>query len=142
MDITEDFCSYEVAKLLKEKGFNEPIRCWYDNTKDFHESGVKMRNSDCINPTIMCPTHQMAMKWLREKYQLLISVDVSPIYGRVKDENGRNTCGLLYWHYIASGEWMNEKYNPNQKAFVVSAKCYEEAVETALKYSLENLILL
>jgi hypothetical protein len=58
----------------------------------------------------------------------------------VKDEKGRNTCGLLYWHYMASGVWMNDKYNPQQRAFVVSGKSYEEAVEAALKYTLENLI--
>ena len=60
--IQEAYCSYEVAKLLKEKGFNEPIRCWYDNYQDFHEEGVRMRNTDCLPPTIMCPTHQMAMR--------------------------------------------------------------------------------
>ena len=51
--LKEDYCSYEVAKLLKEKGFNEPIRCWYDNFQDFHEEGVRMSNTDCLPPTIM-----------------------------------------------------------------------------------------
>jgi hypothetical protein len=83
---------------------------------------------------------QMAMKWLREVHKLLISVDVCPIYGKVKDEKGRNTCGLLYWHYMASGVWMNDKYNPQQRAFVVSGKSYEEAVEAACIYALKNLI--
>ena len=27
--ITEDYVSYEVAKLLKEKGFDEPCECAY-----------------------------------------------------------------------------------------------------------------
>lgn len=80
------------------------------------------------------------MKWLREEHKIHISVDVSPIYGKVKDEKGRNTCGLLYWHYMASGVWMNDKYNPQQRAFVVSGKSNEEVVESALKCCLENLI--
>lgn len=124
--ITEDYCSYEVAKLLKEKGFD------YNGFDyiDFEGEVIKQDR----------PTLQMAMKWLREVHNLLISVDASPIYGKVKDEKGRNTCGLLYWHYMASGEWMNDKYNPQQKAFVVSAKSYKEAVETALKYTLEKMI--
>ena len=126
MNITEDYCSYEVAKLLKEKGFDYQ---GFDYI-DFEGEVIKQDR----------PTHQMAMKWLREVHKLLISVDASPIYGKVKDEKGRNTCGLLYWHYMASGEWMNDKYNPNQKAFVVSAKCYKEAVEAACIYSLENLV--
>jgi hypothetical protein len=41
---------------------------------------------------------------------------------------------------MASGEWMNDKYNPRQKAFVVSEKSYKKAVEAAIKYCLENLI--
>ena len=61
MEIREAYCSFEVAKLLKEKGFNEPIRCWYDNYGDFHNEGVIMRNEDCLPPTVMCPTHQLAM---------------------------------------------------------------------------------
>ena len=110
----------ELVKLLFEKGYSKyPLS--YDGDYWF-----------CYI--------QMAMKWMREVHQLHISVDVSPIYGKVKDEKGRNTCGLLYWHYMASGEWMNDKYNPQQKAFVVSEKSYKKAVEAALKYSLENLI--
>lgn len=124
--ITEDYVSYEVAKLLKEKGFDYQ---GFDYI-DFEGEVIKQDR----------PTHQMAMKWLREVHKLHISVDVSPIYGKVKDGKGRNTCGLLYWHYIASGEWMNNKHNPQQKAFVVSAKSYEEAVEAALNYTLKNLI--
>lgn len=137
--IKEDFCSFEVAKLLKEKGFNEHCRAHYTRSGNIAYS--EMPNT--FNETkywYSCPTHQMAMKWLREVHQLHISVDVSPIYGKVKDEKGRNTCGLLYWQYMASGEWMNDKYNPQQKAFVVSAKSYEEAVEAACLYSLKNLI--
>lgn len=135
MNITEDYVSFEVAKLLKEKGFITPCKWLYCKNGTFgHISSLWDKEM------FPAPTLQMAMKWLREKYQLLISVDASPIYGKVKDEKGGNTCGLLYWHYMASGEWMNDKYNPQQKAFVVSEKSYEQAVETALKYVLENLI--
>ena len=137
--ITEDYVSFEIAKLLKEKGFDEPTTGTYHKDGTFEHLSLNKWNSKFIMP-ISAPTHQMAMKWLREVHKLLISVDASPIYGRVKDEKGRNTCGLLYWHYMASGEWMNDKYNPQQKAFVVSEKSYKKAVETALKYCLENLI--
>lgn len=124
----EDYCSEELSKLLQEKGFQEPC------------TGLnKLLCKEGEKPLLLI-THQKAMKWLREVHQLHISVDVAPIYGKVKNEKGRNTCGLLYWHYMASGEWMNEKYNPQQKAFVVSEKSYKKVCEAALKYSLENLI--
>jgi hypothetical protein len=138
--LAEDYCSYEVAKLLKEKGFNESCDYYYDQSSDEPQQLTLDEMYYSYDEFLKAPTHQMAMKWLREEHQLHISVDVSPIYGKVKDEKGRNTCGLLYWHYMASGEWVNEKYNPNQKAFIVSAKSYEDAVEEALKFTLEKLI--
>ena len=141
--ITEDYCSYEVAKLLKEKGFDEPcLQMWEcgPDTKYLFRLQSSCYQNITEEDSCLAPTHQMAMKWLREVHHLLISIVTYPIYGKVKDEKGRNTCGLLYWDYMASGEWVNEKYCPNQKVFAVSAKCYEEAVEAALKYSLENLI--
>lgn len=125
--INEDYCSFEVAKLLKEKGFNEPIRCWYDNTKDFHESGVKMRNSDCINPTIMCPTHQMAMKWLREVHNILLFILPA-------QENGKLVYLVEVWTWNEEEGIYESTYAPMPR------KEPEQAVEAALKYTLENLI--
>ena len=146
----EDYCSFEVAKLLKEKGFNEATNRYYnaqyDEIRTVSDTFMTYWNNEdhmkvlMMEGALAIPTHQMACKWLREVHHLLISIVASPVYGKVKDEKGRNTCGLLYWHYMASGEWMKEKYNPQQKAFVVSEKSYKKVCEAALKYSLENLI--
>lgn len=57
--INEDYCSYELAKLLKEKGFNEP--CTELN---------KLCLRDGEKPVLKV-THQKAMKWLREKRNYL-----------------------------------------------------------------------
>lgn len=134
--ITEDYVSYETAQLLKEKGFKGQCDYAYSNKGNYFE----IDRSNYSEVYCLRPTHQMAMKWLREVHQLHISVNASPLYGKTKDEKGRNTCGLLYWHYIACGVWLNEKYSPYQKAFVVSDKSNEEVIEKALKYSLEKLI--
>lgn len=125
--INEDYCSYGVAKLLEEKGFNEPIRCWYDSAKNFHERGVEMRNSDCISPTIMCPTLQMAMKWLREVHN--IHIVIHP-YTEMEGHNWSfifDTFAYGCWQEL--GIYITDSWNT-----------YEEAVEAALKYALENLI--
>lgn len=127
---TEDYCSFEVAKLLKEKGFNEPIRCWYDNFQDFHEEGVRMSNTDCLPPTIMCPTHQTAMKWLREVHNIIVSPYALSLgyYFEIFDLTTRDITGCkpLYQVGIPS------------KEYVLST--YKEAVEAGVKYVLENLI--
>lgn len=123
MNITEDYCSYEVAKLLKEKGFNEPIRCWYDNFQDFHEEGVRMSNTDCLPPTIMCPTHQMAMKWLRENSDITIS-----IFPTIETD------------MIVREDYNYAIYKNKTVVYQSCSTSYEDAVEAALKYSLERLI--
>ena len=126
--LKEDYCSYEVAKLLKEKGFNEPIRCWYDNFQDFHEEGVRMSNTDCLPPTIMCPTHQMAMKWLREVHKVLIVIDAY---------HADHWEGYIDSFEISIYSHASTIIVPNE---IIHHTDYIEAIEAALKFCLENLI--
>ena len=49
--INEAYCSYEVAKLLKEKGFNEPVT---ELNRLLFKDGEK---------PVLKVTHQKAMKW-------------------------------------------------------------------------------
>lgn len=66
--ITEDFCSFEVAKLLKEKGFNEPCYSYYDYERKVQHIDLPVETCDMIleSNEYLAPTHQMAMKWLRK----------------------------------------------------------------------------
>ena len=71
----EDYCSFEVAKLLKEKGFNWGCFGKYSvRSKEFHLDCRRMCNNggffECA-----APTHQMAMKWLREEKRICVEVD-------------------------------------------------------------------
>jgi len=123
--LTEDFCSFEVAKLLKEKGFVEPCLYYYfSNGKIEKAIGLKDKNTACVS-TFSAPTHQMAMKWLREVYGLHIWVEYSRF-----DFNKE----LPYLWNIAetkiNGDYWGGTYHKSSK----------EAVESALKYVLENLI--
>lgn len=56
--IKEDYCSQDVYKLLKEKGFDGEIHTTFDK-------------EGYTQPSI---TLQMAMKWLREKKNIFIDV--------------------------------------------------------------------
>ena len=73
--VTEDYVSYEVAKLLKEKGFNETSNTigTYNNKGEFylywHEKGY---DHNRLSTWYSAPTLQMAMKWLREKHILVL----------------------------------------------------------------------
>lgn len=146
--ITEDYVSFETAKLLKEKGFDEATHQFYkvitylgteansicikslDGIEDepFHNSvyGVDLNGED--TGEYACPTLQMVMKWLRVVYNL-------EIYPYHNSPNNRH-----------NSEWWFEiiKY-PNSVAeyesgFDEEVDTYEKACETAIKYCLENLI--
>ena len=113
--ITEDYVSFEIAKLLKEKGFNELT------TKSYPYFEGKDYKYD-----ISCPTLQMAMKWLVQKYRLYVNV-VPSVEGYYWTEK---------WHsYI---EDLNKRYPFGR--FISTLNSREEACEAAIKYCLENLI--
>ena len=118
--ITEDYVSFETAKLLKEKGFITPCNWLYCRDGTFWH-----RNSVWDKEMFPAPTQQMAMKWLREKG---IECVVIPIW---------NTIGKQYRSYVLSD--LGDKYKDNYDSYSDNIS-YEDAVEAALKYSLENLI--
>ena len=77
--ITEDYCSPEVTKLLDKKGFREYCEAVYfileNGDYSWAKIDIPIRDCGICKPTaILCPTHQMAMKWLRKEYGLHISV--------------------------------------------------------------------
>ena len=113
MNVTEDYCSYEVYKLLKEKGFDGEIHTTFD------EEGY-------TRPSI---THQMAMKWLREEHE----IDIIPIIRH----------SLKYAQESPFRDYACRVYDCDGNIVLSATKWYsryENAVEAAIKYCLENLI--
>ena len=118
--ITEDYVSFETAKLLKEKGFDEPTDKQYNVAKEVGDYNITDRSR---NPEryIDAPTLQMAMKWLREVHTIIIE----PHHQYRKE-----------WYTIISSE------NPLGIGVYTTStfNTYEEACEEAIQYCLENLI--
>lgn len=140
--IKEAYCSFELAKLLKEKGFpiNEHLRI-YTNKDNLCLTDVGMMSylskedyihfEDFFIPTI---THQMAMKWLREKHKLYIGINIEVGDIQMLPSYDFEETVLGYNFVIYNEEtliWVFKDKTP---------RSYEEAVEAALKYSLANLI--
>ena len=132
--IKESFCSFEVSKLLKEKGFDEPCCGRYSvRSKEFHLDCTKMCNNGGLFECA-APTHQMAMAYLRE-HGLHINVVIS--YDYSVDADGNEVDRWTFWFFeILSSFSGNLIYTEEVNEY----DSYEEAVEAALKYSLENLI--
>lgn len=123
--ITEDYVSFETAKLLKEKGFDVYVRSFYEKdvyrTKEEFNTNNVLWNWNISDFRYSAPTLQMAMKWLREVYNLYIEMKIS-----------KNT---FLWGFRVSLSNGSTSYS---HANVFSN--YEEACEAAIKYCLEKLI--
>lgn len=119
--IKEDYVSFETAKLLKEKGFDQ-------NCATYYLDGQVWRHYHCeVIPKgkqiYAAPTLQMAMKQLREVHNLHIDVDPS------EGDWNPTVIELENWSCVV-------KFGDE----IPIQDSYEEAVEAALKYSLKNLI--
>lgn len=137
--ITEDYLSFETAKLLKEKGFDWLESPFYSeqDRDEWKQNACYSIQNPCYNENIPfdAPTlyvtaphvsHQIAMKWLREVHNIHVvpKFDFYAGYytGRIYD--GRRESAVEKEDYIA----------------VVGNRTYEQASEEAIKYTLENLI--
>lgn len=143
--ITEDYVSFEIAKLLKKKGFPQEYDIYHSmvyNEKDYEDEYEIQRmvletklvkagtlSSYPINvpePKCYCPTLQMAMKWLREKEWFICIIPLAFYCGEVASQFGYN---IWAGDNLEIDEFNTPKF-----------RTYEEACESAIKYCLENLI--
>lgn len=125
--IAEDHVSYEVAKLLKEKGFDVELQCYsYDAVTKENVDIYWQKN---INGLLPRCTHQMVRRWLRKAHKIY----ADPIQQGNYDDNS------IYYTYIVA-QIIDGKSYIHRPMSVVDKLSYEEADEAALKYPLENLI--
>ena len=130
--IKEQYVSFEVAKLLKEKGFDEGCSFVVNAiSKGVMPVSWPTTNSDIEDEKaslIALPTLQMACKWLREVHNIHISITFGWVIG-----------------YNAQVDWAEESEKGNDKPACCVWRTdlnttYEAAVEAAIKYCLKNLI--
>lgn len=129
MNITEDCCSFELGKLLKEKGFDWPVQCTYDEYGVVSERWTEYSDNYTIRHwKTPCVTHQMALKWLREVHNLSVEVY-------------RTACGYIGC-IVAIPSGTDIKFLEYDGDDLPSGQytTYEKACEAAIKYCLTNLI--
>lgn len=130
--ITEDYVSFEVAVLLKEKGFDEITQGYINTDQEVYMCPFQQGVYELGKKQYPYPTHQMALKWLREVHNIHISFNVGC------DVDNKNY--IFYTPTIVkfnneSIEYI-EPFGEEDDEFDSN----EQAVEAALKYTLENLI--
>lgn len=156
--ITEDYVRFETAKLLKEKGFDEYCpyiylifgscpRCVMSSV--FMEGSRSVVNNEDIKIVadkygwesyseddkyaVLCPTLQMAMKWLREEHNLYIEVHIT-------NHSMSSMVEVIKYYWVVksteNAKWKDESTLHKNMSF----DTHEEAAENAIKYCLEKLI--
>lgn len=124
--LTEDYVSFEIAVLLKEKGFDELSTIFYD------EDGTKLiecydyeplRNSEVSAYAKI--TQSLALKWLREVHNWYIDIRFN----------------RYYQYYIPIVYSMSGTLE-SIASLEERPKQYEQAVEAALLYILKKLDLI
>lgn len=127
--ITEDYVSFETAKLLKKKGFDEVCYRIYDTKEKelFGTDGIEFQNHEIDEETITAPTLQMACKWLRVEHNILLFLLPA-------QENGKLVYLVEVWNWNEEEGIYESTYAPMPR------KEPEKACEAAIKYCLENLI--
>lgn len=130
----ENRVSYEVAKLAKEKGFNELCSHYYVlDFQNFERSELikfsvpfdndnvyqEVRLSKGQPHLALAPTQSLLQKWLRDNYKIHLTV---------------TSISQKSWqcHIQSPGDILGDKY-------IEDAYTYEEALEDGLKEALETL---
>lgn len=127
--INERYVNLEVAKLLRDKGFDIPVNYEYHykiTIPQFHRkkhnfNGIEYRN--CSSEWYSVPTQQMACDWIEEKYKIHIVVRFVSKHGYVG-----SICDIS---------------NPDNTLYMLNTRAYssiEQVYNEALKYILTNLI--
>lgn len=123
--ITEDYVSFETAKLLREKGFNEQCYAYYNIFYDNDGKELKLwrKYPHRAQPNtyyLNVPTLQTAMKWLREVHHIFLSIQQ------------HMDMSYVWYAYVDGAAKGCDRESHNNT--------YERACEAAIKYCLENLI--
>lgn len=127
----EDYVSLEVAKILKEKGFEGPCRSSiFKNGElriyDLDQSWVDMISIDEEYYEFLCPTLYETQKWLRNKHNTYVEVDSG------YNKNGKLFCFTIN-HYNNNDDW-DWGWETEADDY---CKEYEEALNRGIKEALK-----
>ena len=135
--IHEEICTYEVAKLAKEKGFNVPTSTVKVEKIEGTEKEV-WDEEECRYITqwetrsLRIPTQSLLQRWLREEKGIQIYIDSDLDFD---DETFVYEWQIANKENFDNGGFEIHRYNSEE-----SHSTYELALEDALKYALENLV--
>ena len=132
--IHEEICTYEVAKLAKEKGFPQDVFGTCEMKSSCYLEDGRYYKDGCIYPienAYTAPTQSLLQRWLREEKGVTICVDIF-------DDGWFFDISTFYKQDTGVYE-VDIPYKSSNVSPVYDT--YELALEDALKYALENLVI-
>ena len=140
----DEIVSFETAMLLKEKGFNEPCPCFYEDNelcKLSHYQGDGtgfVRNNSPINDRLLCeemqctaPTQSLAQRWLRETHH--ITFNANP------HSDNHEIIYVVTIKVISNKKHVDFNVMMTTLNKAIMFKTYEDAIEAGLKYCLKSI---
>lgn len=140
----DQIVSLETAMLLKDKGFNEPCRRFYEDN-ELHElnyyqgngAGFVCNNSSiddrlyCEEMQCTAPTQSLAQKWLREVHH--ITFNSNPY------SDNKEIIYVVTIKVISNKKHIDFNVMMNTSNKAIMFKTYEDAIEAGLKYCLKSI---
>lgn len=129
----EAYVTFEVAKLLKEKGFDWTVDTYYCDDSNYVQHDIieyRKENYNSHKLHISAPTQQMVCRWLRER-----GIHIMETIGCDVDRTPRIFYGAVIALFNDYGDI--DYRNPLDENGYDSP---EDAVEAAIQYVLTNLI--
>jgi hypothetical protein len=127
--IHEEIVTYEVAKLAKEKGFNEKCNFYYQKGV-ISTDGCFNRYNKGVEYICSAPTQSLLQRWLREEKGVTICVDIF-------DDGWFFDISTFYKQDTGVYE-VDIPYKSSSVSPVYDT--YELALEDAIKFTLKNLV--
>lgn len=135
--ITEQYVSFETAKLLKEAGFDSPTRGIYRTNRtgdhSFAEYNMKQTVDDLswnakdgFQYEYLAPTQSLAASWLREVHHL----NVYACFDYVCFDDGERK-----WFFMRENTMINDYTSVYSS--IISYDSYEQALEAGLRETIK-----
>lgn len=124
----KDYVTFDVAKLLKEKGYDKPSKYYYRKDDGNFMEAFSLLYNDMGFDTVECiaPTLVEAAKWLREKGVYLYPVP----------ELDKRTGNV--WYKIKIITHSDLVWGRKGKIIPICSESYEEALDAGIEYALKH----
>lgn len=127
----EQYVSFKVAKLLKEKGFDWEVRSLYGNYQQDLGFSSWSNNYNAYDDLYSAPTQQMACSWFRKEHKIHITTEPLEMF---KQER------IVYEPIIYLLNDFDDFELEYKTVHLKECDTNEDAVEAALTYVLNKLI--